>query len=461
MVIGGGSAGLSAVDFAIKLGIKTVLIEKEKLGGDCTWFGCVPSKTLIKSAKVAYEMRNADKFGFTPSEPIIDLGKVLNHVENVIQEVYASETPEVLTKKGIDVIIGNPSFISPKKIQINNQVIEASKLLICTGARPLIPEIKGLKDIAYHTYETIFRLKKLPKTILIIGGGPIGCELAQAFSRLGSKVTMIVRSPRLLKKEEIETSELLKDVFQKENIQIHLNANIQRVWEYKSGIHVQNRDEELIGDLLLVATGRRPQLESLNLDKAKVKYDKNGIAVNKHLQTSQGHIYAAGDCIANNPQFTHYAGWQAYIATRNALLAGSSKGKKTYVPTTTFTDPEIAHIGMIEEHAKKQGMDIMTYVFQSKNIDRVRTDRDRGFIKLVMTSNEELLGVTVVGNRAGEMIHEWIAVLEGKMTLKDIMELIHVYPTYSFGNQQVAVDCLLDHILSSSKVKIAKFLGKF
>ncbi|MFX1511241.1 MAG: dihydrolipoyl dehydrogenase family protein [Promethearchaeota archaeon] len=460
-VLGGGSAGLSALEFATKLGVKTVLIEKNKIGGDCTWFGCIPSKTLIKSARVAYEMRNADKFGLNSINPVIDLEKVMNHVQKVIQEVYALETPEVIRKKGVDVIIGSPSFISPKKIRVNGEEIEANKILICTGASPIIPNILGLKETNYHTYESIFSLKKLPKTMIIIGGGPVGSELAQAFNRLGSKIIMVVRSPHLLKKEETETSELLKDVFQKEGITVHLNANIQRVWEDTEGIHVQNGDVELIGDLLLVATGRKPQFGSLNLDNAKIKHDNSGILVNKYLQTSEDHIYAAGDCIANNPQFTHYAAWQAFIATRNALLAGSSEGKKAYVPITIFTDPEVAHIGITEDQAQKQGIKVMTHFFQLDKVDRIRTDRDRGFIKLIMSSEEALLGVTVVGNRAGEMIQEWIAVLDEKMTLKDVMGLIHVYPTYSSGNQQIAMECLLDRMLSGSKVRIAKFLGKF
>ncbi len=456
VIIGGGSAGLTAASFANQIGKKVLLIEKNRIGGDCTWTGCVPSKTLIKVANLVHEMRTADRFGLQKIEPQVDLKKIMKHVQSVIQEVYSEEKPEVLEEEGISVIIGDPKFVDAKTLEIGNQEILFDKLLICTGAKPSLPSIEGLEKVNFHTYESIFSLKKLPERLLVIGGGPIASELSQAFNRLGSNVTMFVRS-RLLSKEEPEVSELLDRVFKEEGITIHYKPNIKKVVSIKQEITINFNDKKIQGGDLLIATGRKPNIESLNLQNANIDNNEDGIVVDKKLRTSTKNIFAAGDCVAGNAQFTHYAGWQGWIATRNALLPGTSEGQNNFVPWATFTNPEIAHIGLLEEEAKVIHPKSMSYILPASKYDRAKTDRElEGFIKLVLNNDGTCLGATIVSPRAGEAIQEWVMAVEHGNNISDIAGHIHVYPTYLTGSQDLAASISLKNFFSSTKGKIAK-----
>ncbi len=461
LIIGGGSAGLTAAGFAVQLGARVALVEKHRIGGDCTWTGCVPSKTLLKAAKVAHQMRTAARYGLTPVEPVVDLKSVMAHVRAVIAEVYHEESPEALRADGIDVFLGPARFLDSHTLAAGQDTLTARHVLIATGAHPFSPPVAGLEDVDYLTYESIWNLEVLPQHLLVVGAGPIGCEMAQAFRRLGSQVTLIVSRDRLLPRDGPAASRVLGEVFEAEGIDLRHNTRAEHAWRDENGIHLVAGDDELVGDALLIAAGRRPNVDGLDLEKAGVAYSAKGIQVDDYLRTSQRHIYAAGDCIGSH-QFTHYAGWQAFMAVRNALLPGASKGVTDLVPWTTFTDPEVAHIGLTEEQAREKHSDaVMTCQWPMERVDRARVERDTaGFIKLVHKKDGTLLGATVVAERAGEMIHEWIVALDRGLKVGDLANTIHVYPTYSTASMQAAAAIRVEQLLGGTSGKVIRGLAR-
>lgn len=457
VIVGGGSAGLTAAGFATQLGAQVALLEKHRIGGDCTWTGCVPSKTLIKVASVAHQMRTADRYGLTHVEPVIDLKSVMSHVRNVIAQIYRHESPEVLRASGIDVFTGNARFLDPHTLTVGETTVTARHVLITIGAHPSIPTITGLDSVPYLTYESIWDLEALPHHLLVVGAGAIGCEMAQAFRRLGARVSLIEAGERI--SDEPAVAEVISEVFTAEGIELHFNVMAERAWQGKDGIHLIAGGEELVGDALLVAIGRRPEVDGLDLERAGVTYSAGGIEVDNHLRTSQRHIYAAGDCIGNY-QFTHYAGWQAHMAVRNALLPGAAKGVTELVPWAVFTDPEVAHIGLTEEQARKRfGEAVMTCVWPMEKVDRALTEgATAGFLKLVHKQDGTLLGITIVARQAGEMIHEWIVAMEHGLKVGDLANVIHVYPTYTTASMQATADIRVSQLLSGTSGRIIRGL---
>ena len=459
-IIGAGSAGLTAAGFAAQLGVRVALLEKYRIGGDCTWTGCVPSKTLLKVAKVAHQMRFANRYGLTPSEATVDLKSVMSHVRNVVAQVYQHESPEGLRANGIDVFLGNVRFLDPHTLSVGETTLAAHHILIATGARPFIPRITGLDGVDYLTYENIWNLKHLPKHLLVVGAGPIGCEMAQAFSRLGAKVTLIEAGERMLPRDDPAASKVLAEVFTNEGMDLRFHVAVERAWQNADGIHLAAGAEEFVGDGLLVAVGRHPDVGSLALEQAGVAYSGHGIEVDDQLRTTQRHIYAAGDCTGSY-QFTHYAGWQAAMAVRNALLPGAAKGVSDRVPWTTFTDPEVAHIGLTEDEARKKFGNVMTTCeWSMERVDRARAEGDTaGFLKLVHKKDGTLLGATIVCGRAGEMIHEWIVAMEKGLKVGDLAQVIHVYPTYSTVSMQAAADIRVAQLLGGTSGRIIRSLA--
>ena len=459
-IIGGGAAGLIAAPFAVQLGARVAFIEKDRIGGDCTWTGCVPSKTLIKSARVAYQMHTASRFGLAPVDTAVDLKPVMEHIRSIIAEIYSHTTPEVLRDQGIHVFLGEPHFTDAHTISIGAQMLSANYVLICTGAHPFIPPITGLDKTSYLTYHNIWDLNVLPKHLVIIGGGPIGCEIAQGFRRLGSRVTLLEGGDRLLPHDDNDASKTLTEVFLNEGIDLRLRSSVERTWQTGSDIHLTAAGEEIVCDALLVAVGRRPNVDGLDMDKAGVKYDKQGIQVDRNLRTSQSHIYAAGDCLGGF-QFSHYAGWQGFIAVRNALLPGSSRGITDQVPWTTFTDPEVAHVGMTEEQARqKLGEDVFTNIWPMKRVDRALNEaEDTGFLKLVYQKDRRLLGVTIVAAEAGEMINEWVVAMKHSFKVDELASVIHVYPTYSTASMQASAAILVKSLLGGLSGEVVKRLA--
>ncbi|MFC2031972.1 FAD-dependent oxidoreductase [Chloroflexota bacterium] len=459
-IIGGGAAGLIAAPFAVQLGARVAFIEKDRIGGDCTWTGCVPSKTLIKSARVAYQMRTANRFGLVPVDNTVDLKPVMEHVHGVITEIYSNTTPDALRNQGMHVFLGEPRFTDAHTISIGDQTISANYVLICTGAHPFIPPITGLGKTSYLTYQNIWDLDILPKHLVVIGGGPIGCEIAQSFRRLGSRVTLLEGGDRLLPHDDNDASKTLAEVFRNEGIDLRLKSSVERTWQAGNNIHLTAAGQEIVCDALLVAVGRRSNIDGLDMEKAGVKYSKHGIQVDRNLRTSQSHIYAAGDCLGGF-QFSHYAGWQGFIAVRNALLPGSSRGITNQVPWTTFTDPEVAHVGMTEEQARqKLGEEILTSMWPMTRVDRALNEaEDTGFLKLVYRRDRKLLGVTIVAAEAGEMVNEWVVAMKHGFKVDELASVIHVYPTYSTASMQASAAILVKRLLGGLSGEVIKRLA--
>jgi len=457
VIIGGGSAGLTAAAYASQFGARTLIIEERKIGGDCTWYGCIPSKTLLKIASVVHEMRTANKYGLEAHSPKVDLAAIMGEIQKTILEVYAEESPEKLLSEGIDVLIGQAKFLDKQRLMVQNEEIFAKKILIATGASPIIPEIPGLDSINYHTYETIWQLSELPDHLVVLGGGAVGCELAQAFRRLGSAVTLIEQGDRLLPREDEHSSSVLSQVFTEEGVRLKFNTSPDNVRQDSNGIHLNIAGEEIDCNVLLVAVGRAPNVTDLSLEKADIKFSTQGIEVDKFLRTSQKHIFAAGDCTGGY-QFTHYAGWQAAMAIRNALLPGNSPGKSNFVPKAIFTDPEIAQIGFLEEEAREKfEKKCLVYERPMKNVDRARTEFNiHGFLKIIYHRNGTILGVTIVGARAGETINEWSLAMQKKMKVMELSNSIHVYPTFSILNMQASASIRMKQLLGGSMGKYLK-----
>ena len=446
VIIGAGSGGLSAAMFGIRAGKRVALIEKHRVGGDCTWSGCVPSKTFLKAAKVAHYMRTAAHYGVTPAEPQVDLKQVMAHVQHIIAETYAEETPEVLRANGVDVYMGEAHFLDPHTLAVGDTEVKARNVLIATGAHPFIPPVEGLADVDYLTYETVWHLDKLPEHLIAIGGGPIGSELAQGFRRLGSQVTMLASRDRLLPRDDPAASRVIGQVFAEEGIDVRYNARAKRAWQDEDGIHVLAGDQEVVGDALLLVAGRRPNVEGMDLEKAGVAYTAKGIQVDDTLRTTQPHIFAAGDNLGGF-QFTHYAGFQARTAARNALYGESRQGLREWVVWTTFTDPEVAAAGLTEPGAREKFGDdaIATVELPMEKVDRARTDGDTsGLVKVVYRKDDgALLGATIVSERAGDLIMEWVYALDYGLSLEDIATSIHPYPSFSRANAKGARTVLM------------------
>ncbi|MBW6474139.1 MAG: FAD-dependent oxidoreductase [Anaerolineaceae bacterium] len=456
-IIGGGTAGLTAAAHSIQLGAKTVIIEKRKIGGDCTWFGCIPSKTLLKIASIAHEARMSKKYGLEMNVSEVNLAEVMEKIQETILNVYAEESPEKLKEEGIDVLFGSAKFLDSHRILVGDQEISANKILIATGASPYIQNIPGLNLVNYLTYENIWQLKKLPDHLIVLGGGAVGCELAQSFRRLGSNVTLIEQGTRLLPHEDKQASKVIAQVFEEDGVNLKLSTSPDSVWQDSSGIHLKLGEEEVVCDVLLVATGRKPNVSDLSMDKAGINFNEEGIFVDNYLRTSQKHIYVAGDCIGSY-QFSHYAGWQAAMAIRNALLPGNSSGKSNNVPGTIFTDPEIAQIGLLEEEAREKfGKKCLVYERPMNNVDRARTEFNmHGFLKIIYHRNGTILGVTIVGARAGETINEWSLAMQKKMSVMELSNSIHVYPTFSILNMQASASIRMKQLLGGSMGKFLK-----
>ena len=461
VIIGAGSAGLTAAGFAVQLGARTALVEKHRIGGDCTWTGCVPSKTLLKAAKVAHEMRTASLHGLSPVEPAVDLKQVMARVRAVVADVYQHESPESLRADGIDVFLGGARFRDPHTLAVGETTLTARRVLLATGARPYIPPVEGLDKVDYLTYENVWDLEVLPRHLIVAGGGPIGCEMAQAFRRLGAGVTLVEGTGRLLLNDEPDAAQVMANRFASEGIDLRFNAMIERAWQDQEGIHVVASGDELLCDALLVAVGRRPNLGDLGLEEAGITYSEHGIQVDDHLRTGQRHIYAAGDCLGGY-QFTHYAGWQAFMAVRNALLPGATKGIADQVPWTTFTDPEVAHVGLTETQARDRfGDSVMTCEWPMEHVDRARAEGDTtGFVKLIHRQDGTLLGVTIVAGRAGEMINEWTIALDRGLKVGDLASSIHVYPTYSMASMQAAAHIRVAQLLSGTSGRVVRGLAR-
>ncbi len=455
-IIGAGAAGLIAADFAVQLGAKTVLLEKDRIGGDCTWTGCVPSKSLIKVATVAHHARTASSYGISVNPPTIQMPEVREYLRATIQQIYEPTAPESLRAKGMDVLLGATRFLDPHTLEVGDQSIRAKKLLIATGAQPRIPTISGLAEVPFFTYLQIFENDRLPRHMIVVGGGPVGCEIAQAYRRLGAEVTIIAE--QLLPAEDPEVSDLIGTVFEQEGI-TRIAARTDAVRRDGAQITVRTSTGDATGDLLLVATGRAPVVGNLGLEAAGVRYSERGIQVNDHLQTTTSHIYAAGDVIGG-PQYSHLAGWQGFLAVRNALLPGNVSGADEALPRITFTVPEVAQIGLTEQKARdKYERDLHVRAFGIGKVDRAVSENDKlGLLKIIARKNGQILGASIVGERASEAITEIAVAMRNKLKVGDLAATIHPYPTYSTGVQLLVTKMAVENALSGTSGRIIRAL---
>ena len=456
LIIGGGSAGLIAARFARQLKLSVALVEKGRLGGDCTWSGCVPSKTLLRAARYAQTIRDSARFGISCSQPVVDFKSVMGRVGSVVQKIFKTEPPQALQAEGIYVIQAPAQFIDRQTVSVDGKEVTARRFLICTGARPMTPPIVGLADVDYLTYETVWDLPELPPRLAIIGGGPIGCELAQAFCRLGSSVTLVEGADRIMLQDEPESADVVAQSLTEDGVNLRVGAAVEQVENTANGVRLLLRvGRQVDADAVLVAVGRQPQVEGLGLNEAGVAYGRSGIEVNKNLRTNQKNIFAAGDCTGGY-QFTHYAGYQGFMAVRNAFLPFNKRSVLERVPWATFTDPEVAHVGLSESLARdRHGEKVQAAIWPMDQTDRWLTEGDSpGFLKVVYLPSGRLLGVTIVAARAGEMIQEWTLALDQGLKLSHMAESIHIYPTYSLASQQLASKLRVDQLLSG-------FMGKF
>ncbi len=450
-IIGGGSAGLVLAVAGAKLGKKTALVEKHRIGGDCLWTGCVPSKALLKAAKVANYIRDGEKYGITSTDAMPDWQRVMEYVrstQHVIEEEH--DNPERFREMGVDVIFGNGHFESSDTFIVedteNNQprTLKSRRFVISTGSRPVAPPIPGLESCDYLNSENVWDLEAFPNRLLVVGAGPIGVELGQAFHRLGADVTIAQRSGRILTKEDPDVSEQMLGYFREEGITIRLNTNIAQVVQRQEGIDVtfnnsESETTEQTFDKILIAAGRAPNVEGLELDKIGVQVGTRGIEVNNKLQTNIKNIYAAGDVIGHY-LFTHVAAFQAQLLIRNIFFPLSKTINYAVVPWTTFCDPEVARCGLTEAEAREKYGDVDVFTLNQNDVDRaVAEGETHGFSKVIASRwSGKILGVHLVGANAGEVIHEYVLAMQAGIPLRKLSGMIHVYPTFSSSVWRVA-----------------------
>lgn len=441
VVIGGGPAGLTIGRLGPRLGARVAIVEAHRLGGDCTWHGCVPSKALLAGAHVAALTRRAAAFGL-PMGGLpegLALASVLDRVHARQKRIYAeSDHPDRLRALGCDVIEGRGRFVGSDCLAVDGRIITARRYCIATGSRPAIPPISGLDRVPFLTNETVFDLTELPPRLLVVGGGPVGVELGQAFARLGSAVTIVEMLPRLLPRDDTEIADLLRRALESEGLTVVTSATVTKV-EHVNGairVHVDTGGylEPLTCDALLVATGRRPNVEDLNLEEAEVAYDlTRGIKVDAALRTTNPRIYACGDVIGRY-LFTHLAIYEAGIVIRNALFPFAAKARYDAVPWAVFTDPEVAHLGLTEEEAQaRYGTAVRVYRSPFARNDRaVVEDKDVGLVKVICVGRRDrIVGAHIIGPAAGELIHTYVLALRAGMSVRDLAYLPYVYPTLS------------------------------
>jgi len=462
-VLGAGAAGLTVTAGAAQLGAKTLLIEKESnLGGDCLHFGCVPSKTLIKSARVYQQIKNASRYGLPPvSVEPVDFSKVAARIRSVIATIQQHDSVERFCGLGARVEFGQPAFIDEHTLQLNGRRYSAKAWVIATGSSPSAPPIEGLAETPFITNKEIFSLDRLPVSMIVLGGGPIAVEMAQAFNRLGSKVSVVQRSGQILSKEDKDMADQVMAAMQAEGVRFYLNATVLGVREHggRKEVTLKAGDEPvtLSAETILVAMGRTPNIGELGLQAAGVAYSKRGIGVDEKLRTSQKHIYAAGD-VTGSFQFTHAAGYEGGIVISNAVFRLPRKVNYTYMPWCTYTSPELASIGMNEKRAAAAGIRYSVWTEEFRGNDRSLAEGEEiGQVKMLLDEKERPLGVQIFGPHAGDLLAEWVAVFNGGVKLSALASAVHPYPTLGEINKRVAGSFLSTKIFSDRVKKGLKF----
>ena len=446
-MIGAGTAGLVTAAGTAGLGGRVALIERGKMGGDCLNTGCVPSKALISSARLVEQIRQAEKWGLLPQDPQFLFDAVFARMRERRARIAPHDSQNRFESLGVDVFRGSARFLSPREVRVEGTVLRAKNFVIATGTRPAIPEVDGLDRVTHYTNETVFdEMREKPQRLVVLGGGPIGCELGQTLARLGVEVTILQRPPRLLEREDTDASELLLRRLEAEGVTVLTGAQARvaaahgstiRIWADVEG---EGTRHPIDCDAILVAAGRKPNVEDLGLEEAGVAFSGKGIKVNAHLQTSRRHIYAAGD-VAGPHLFTHVADSHARTVVRNILLPWpKAKREDGVIPWCTYTSPEVARVGLNEMEAEKKRIACDVWKQPLADVDRaVVESEEEGFAKvLTKKGTDRILGATIVAERAGDLIHEFVLAMKAGVGLKTISGTVHAYPTYAEIARKVA-----------------------
>ncbi|MFZ0614737.1 MAG: FAD-dependent oxidoreductase [Desulfobacterales bacterium] len=463
-IIGGGAAGLTVAAGAAQLGAKTLLIEKEAaLGGDCLHYGCVPSKTLINTARIYHQMKTAERFGLPAvALPPVDFRAIAQRIKAVIDTIQRHDSEQRFCKLGAKVVFGDPRFIDEHSLRLNGRTFAAKNWVIATGSSPVVPPIPGLNETPHFSNREIFYLEHLPSSMIILGAGPIGIEMGQAFNRLGTRVTIIDRADQILGKEDADMAATVKGVLEVEGVVFYLEASIESVADIGHGKSVTIKTSNgqrlvLESENILIAMGRGANTAGLGLEKIGVEHDRRGIKVDRRLRTTQKHIYAAGD-VSGGYQFTHAAGYEGGIVVSNAVFHLPRRADYTYMPWCTYTDPPLGSIGLNEKTARKAGIDYSLWTEEFKDNDRsLAEDEKVGRIKLILDEKEKPIGVQILGPHAGDLLGEWVAIFNGKVKLSTLAAAVHPYPTIGEINKRVAGNFFSSKIFSDKIKKTLKF----
>lgn len=453
LVIGGGSGGLSVAAGAVQMGASVVLLEDHKMGGDCLNYGCVPSKALIASGKAAWAQSHASQYGVSDVTPQVDYAAAKDHVADVIAQIEPMDSVERFEGLGVRVISERGRFVSKTEVQAGDHIITARRVVIATGSSPFVPPIPGLADVAYLTNETLWTLREQPRHLLVIGGGPIGMEMAQAHRRLGSEVT-VIEGAKALGKDDPEMAAIVLDNLRAEGIHIAEHALAKQVRSTDDGIEVEVEDGAVFrGSHVLVAVGRKANTADMGLDKAGIETTRTGLKVDAALKTTNSHVYAIGD-VAGGLQFTHVAGYHAGIVIRSALFGLPAKASNAHIPWATYTDPELAQVGLTEEQARNEyGLNSEVVRFPYEHNDRAIAERKtKGLIKVMVVKGRPV-GVSIVGYQAGELINLWALVLANKLKMKHVAAMVAPYPTIGEINKRAAGAYFSPRLFQSDTVK--------
>ena len=462
-IIGAGSGGLSVAAGAAQLGRKVVLVEKHLMGGDCLNFGCVPSKALIAAASHAHHIRRAPAFGVSAAEPVIDFPAVMKHVQDVIAAIEPNDSVERFEKLGVTVIKAHGRFVSPNEIEAGNQRIRASYFVVATGSTAFKPPIPGLETTPFFTNETIFANTTRPDHLVVIGGGPIGMELAQAHRRLGSKVT-VIEARSIMPKDDAEAVAVVRESLVADGVTILESTSVTAIAPSPNGVKVTvsagGATRDIEGSHLLLAVGRTPNVDGLNLEAANVRFTRRGIDVDSRLRSSNPRVYAIGD-VAGGLQFTHVAGYHAGLIIRHLLFKAPVKVSYDAVPWCTYTDPELAHVGMTEQQAKEAKLPYRVSRWPLHDNDRAQAEREtHGFAKVVIVKGRPV-GATIVGHKAGELILPWVMAISQKMKMSAIAGLVAAYPTMSEVSKRAAGAFFTPTLFSRGTRTVVNLLSLF
>jgi pyruvate/2-oxoglutarate dehydrogenase complex dihydrolipoamide dehydrogenase (E3) component len=462
-IIGAGSAGLSVAAGAAQMGVRTVLIERGLMGGDCLNFGCVPSKALLAASKAAASWRHSAAFGIDASPGQVDWPRVRAHVASVIAAIAPHDSVERFEGLGVRVIKAEARFTGPDTLTVGEASVRARRFVIATGSEPLVPSIPGLDQVPFLTNETVFGIETLPQHLLVLGGGPIGCELAQAHRRLGAEVT-VIEMQRILPKDDEEATSVVRHSLIGDGVRVLEGAKAVAVEGTERGVTVEielnGAHERLSGSHLLIAVGRKASVAKLNLEAAGVAVEKSGIRVDDRLRTTNRRIYAAGD-VSGGPQFTHMAGHEAGIVLRNALFRLPAKVERRVVPWVTYTDPELAQVGLTEAAARAKGEDVVCVRSDYGESDRARAERTgAGFVKVVATRRGAVLGATIVGRNAGELILPWVLAMQHRLGLRAMASVIAPYPTLGEIGKRAAGNFYAPRLFSAGTRRLVRLLQR-